>query len=132
MRRLVVALACLTLLLAGGACNKGKKKKKGGAPAQVTQAAPPQHPVKEWVSITVDEDGFHPSSIWAAVGKPITLTFTRQVEKTCNTTVLFPSEDIRRELPLNQPVRILLLPGHTGNIDFSCPSNKHAGRLMVQ
>ena len=126
MHRLLIAFACLALLVAGGACKKSRKHKG----AEIALPAPVKQ-VQERVNITVDDDGFHPKEIEAVQGKPITLIFKREVEKTCNTMVIFPSEDIRRPLPLNQPVRVLLIPGHPGTIQFNCPANSHTGQLNV-
>jgi len=63
---------------------------------------------------------------------PARLTFVRTTDKTCGTAVAFPSLNIRRELPLNQPVEIEFTPPTTGNLEFVCGMNMLRGTVVVQ
>ena len=47
------------------------------------------------------------------------LTFVRTTDKTCGTEVVFPSLNIKRALPLNEPVVIEFTPAKTGDIAFA-------------
>src|SRR4051812_44185710 len=51
------------------------------------------------------------------------ITFFRTTEKTCGTEVVFPSLNIRRPLPLNQPVVMEFTPRDSGEIGFGCGMN---------
>jgi len=81
--------------------------------------------------ITVGEQGYEPSRVTFRSGAPARLTFVRITDRTCGTTVVFPSLDIRRELPLNQPVDIEFTPDKTGEIVFVCGMNMLRGTVVV-
>jgi len=99
-----------------------KKKDKGA----------PEHDVEEYVSVTVDGSGFHPNTIWAQRGQPITITFTRTTDDTSATEVLIAEENLRKKLPLDEPVKVVLLPGKKGRLRFACPKNTLSGEIVVQ
>lgn len=46
--------------------------------------------------------------------------------------VVFESLDIRRDLPLNQPVPIEFTPPRTGEIAFACGMNMLKGSVVIQ
>jgi membrane fusion protein, heavy metal efflux system len=82
--------------------------------------------------ITVGEQGFEPQHMTLRTGLSARLTFVRTTDKTCATAVVFPSLNIRRELPLNQPVEIEFAPQKTGEIQFVCGVNMLRGSVTVQ
>jgi Cu+-exporting ATPase len=45
---------------------------------------------------------------------------------------VFPSLNIKRELPLNTPVTVEFIPGKTGEIAFACGMNMLHGTVVVQ
>lgn len=112
MRRTLIAIPCLALLLTTG-CNK-------------------EHSVEEYVTVKMDASGFHPDTVWAKKGKTITLTFKRTEEVPCGNGVIIAAEDLRRDLPLDTPVPISLLPGRKGKLHFACPQNAFGGDIVVQ
>jgi plastocyanin domain-containing protein len=112
------AVAVGLLVAAGFGCGK-----KGPVPPAE---------IKDVVQVTVDEDGFRPNRIPAQVGRPLTLVFTRKVEKTCADAVVIASENIRQPLPLNQTVMVTFMPSHTGDVHFACPMNMVTGEIAVQ
>jgi plastocyanin domain-containing protein len=63
---------------------------------------------------------------------PARLTFTRTSEKTCATSVVFPTLKVKKELPLNQSVAIEFTPGDAGEIAFACGMNMLRGTLVVR
>jgi plastocyanin domain-containing protein len=65
-------------------------------------------------------------------GVPARLTFVRTTDKTCATEVVFPALNIRRALPLNQPVVIDLAPAITGDVAFTCGMNMLKGVVVVE
>ena len=65
-------------------------------------------------------------------GVPARLTFVRTVDKTCGTEVVIPSLNIRRALPLNEPVTIELTPGATGEIAFACGMDMLRGSIVIR
>jgi plastocyanin domain-containing protein len=112
MRRATVAITCLALSLITG-CKK-------------------EHAVEEYVSVEMDASGFHPDTVWAKKGKVITITFKRTADVECGNSVLIAEESLRRELPLDTPVPISLLPGRKGKLHFACPQNAFGGDIIVQ
>jgi plastocyanin domain-containing protein len=83
-------------------------------------------------SIAVGEQAFEPSRLTLRSGVPARLIFVRTTDKTCATSVLFPSLSIRRDLPLNQPVEIAFTPQTAGEIQFVCGMNMLRGTVIVQ
>lgn len=82
--------------------------------------------------VTVTDTGFDPERITLKGGVPARVTFTRTSDKTCATEVVFPSLNIRRDLPLNQPVAIEFTPAKMGEIAFACGMNMLRGSVVVQ
>lgn len=82
--------------------------------------------------IVVNEQGFEPAKVALRVGMPARLTFIRTTDKTCGTAVVFPSLNIKRALPLNEPVQIEFTPAKSGEIAFACGMNMLRGAVVVQ
>jgi membrane fusion protein, heavy metal efflux system len=82
--------------------------------------------------IIVGDQGYEPSRVNVRAGTPVRLTFVRTSDKTCGTAVVFPSLNIRRELPLNQPVDIEFTPDEGREIQFVCGVNMLRGTVAVQ
>ena len=84
------------------------------------------------VNVAVTKDGFTPSSFTVHKNIPMRLTFVRKVEVTCATDVVIPDYDIKRELPLNEPVVIEFTPEKAGTISFACGMNMQRGKIVVK
>jgi plastocyanin len=84
------------------------------------------------VRVTVTETSFDPQRLTLRAGVPARVTFTRTSDKTCATEVVFPSLNIRRGLPLNEPVTIEFTPDKAGEIAFACGMNMLRGTVVVQ
>jgi membrane fusion protein, heavy metal efflux system len=89
-------------------------------------------PVVQSVKIVVNEQGYGPAKVTLRAGVPARLTFLRTTDKTCGTEVVFPSLNIKRALPLNQPVVIEFPPAKSGDIAFACGMNMLHGTIVVQ
>lgn len=81
------------------------------------------------VAITVDGAGYHPATIHARVGQPLTLVFTRVSDEGCAQELSVPSLGVRRPLPLNEPVEIAVTP--TADVRFSCGMDMLRGQVVV-
>jgi RND family efflux transporter MFP subunit len=97
------------------------------SPGRSTRSAAQAQAVK----IAVTEKGYEPARVSVRAGVPARLTFTRTTDKTCGTEVVFPSLNIRRALPLNEPVTIEFTPAKTGEIAFVCGMNMLNGIVVV-
>lgn len=94
----------------------------GRTPSDATSAA----------RVTVSEKGFEPDRIAVRAGSPVRVTFVRTSDNTCGKEVVFPSLELNRALPLNEPVVIEFTPRKSGEIAFTCGMNMFKGRVVVQ
>jgi RND family efflux transporter MFP subunit len=83
------------------------------------------------VRVTVNDKGFEPSRLALKAGVPARITFVRTTDQTCATSVVIAGLNIRRELPLNQPVTIEMTP-KTGEVAFACGMNMFHGTIVAQ
>jgi RND family efflux transporter MFP subunit len=83
-------------------------------------------------TIAVTEKGYEPATVSLRAGVPARITFVRTTDKTCGTEIVFPSLNIQRALPLNEPVVIEIAPSRTGDIAFTCAMNMLHGTLAVR
>ena len=84
------------------------------------------------VKVVVNEQGFEPAKITLRAGLRARITFVRTTDKTCGTEVVLPSSNIKRALPLNEPVAIEFTPQKSGDIAFACGMNMLKGVVFVQ
>jgi RND family efflux transporter MFP subunit len=82
--------------------------------------------------VLVTEKGYEPEKVSVRAGETARMTFVRTTDKTCGTEVVFPSLEIRRPLPLNQPVVIEFTPKSSGDVGFVCGMNMLRGTVVVQ
>ena len=82
--------------------------------------------------IEIGSKGFQPTSIKLRRGARTRLTFFRTTEATCVKEIVLPDFNIRRALPLNQPVVITFTPKKRGPLTFACGMNMMRGQLIVQ
>ena len=80
----------------------------------------------------VSEQGYEPAKVTLRAGTPARITFVRTTDKTCGTEVVFPALNIKRALPLNEPVVIEFTPAKAANIAFACGMNMLHGTIVVQ
>ena len=113
--RIVVAGLMLTIAACGD-----------DAPAAPPAAGPVRH------EITVDAEGYHPTSVAARAGEPVTLVFRRVTEEGCGEELVIADEDIRRDLPVGEPVEVTFIPSHAGSIAFTCGMGMYRGAVVVR
>jgi hypothetical protein len=93
------------------------------AGAQTTEA------VRE-VEVVVD-NGYQPSRIEVRPGERVRLRFIRRDYGGCTREVVFPTLNLRRELPTDQPVVIDLPVLPVGETTFQCGMNMLRGSIVV-
>jgi cobalt-zinc-cadmium efflux system membrane fusion protein len=81
--------------------------------------------------VLVTETGYEPAKLTVRAGEVARITFVRTTDKTCGTEVVFPSLNIRRPLPLNEPVVVEFMPKGSGEIGFVCGMNMLRGTVVV-
>jgi plastocyanin domain-containing protein len=121
MRRRATLVFIPFLLL--GACNKNSDDKKSDAPA--ADGSPT-------IQIKVDAVGYHPSEAKAKAGKPVRLEFTRTSDEGCGQQLVFPTLDIKKDLPLNEPVTVDLTMPVSGKVAFTCGMDMYRGSLIAE
>jgi cobalt-zinc-cadmium efflux system membrane fusion protein len=82
--------------------------------------------------VLVTEHGYEPASLTLPAGSHAQITFLRTTDQTCGTEITFPSLNIRRPLPLNQPVTIELTVPASGSLGFQCGMNMLKGSVVAQ
>lgn len=82
--------------------------------------------------VIVSEQGYEPATVTLRAGAPARITFVSTTNKTCGTEVVFPCLNIKRALPLNQPVAIEFTPAKPRDIAFACGLNLLHGTVVVQ
>ena len=87
--------------------------------------------VSDAVDITVD-GGYTPASIVLKKGAVTKITFLRKDPSACLEEVVLSDFNIRKTLPLHQPVTVEVTPHQTGEFPFSCGMNMFHGKIIVK
>jgi plastocyanin domain-containing protein len=123
VKKTLVTMAMTAVLAA--ACKK-EAPPAPRAPAEVVA------PASGRVAVAVDGEGYHPATIRAAAGRQLTLVFTRTTDESCGQQLVFPTTNVRRDLPLNQPVEVAVTVPASGSLGFTCGMNMYQGAVVVQ
>lgn len=102
----------------------------GVLPAHAGAATVAPTPVVREIEVVVD-GGYRPGRITVAEGERVRLKFVRREQSPCSREVVFAALDIRRELPIDQPVLIELPALAAGEYEFKCGMNMIRGVLEV-
>jgi plastocyanin domain-containing protein len=84
------------------------------------------------LAITVKARGYEPAEVSAAGGQPVRLVFTRTTDEGCGQQLVFPDMDIRRDLPLNEPVAVDITMPASGRVAFTCGMAMYEGAVVAQ
>ena len=85
----------------------------------------------EEIDITV-EGGYKPASIIIPVGKTTKLSFLRKDPSSCLEEVVLGDFKMRKFLPLNEKVTLVVTPQKKGEFGFSCGMSMFHGKLIVK
>lgn len=83
------------------------------------------------VDVAVTRKGFEPSSIEVKAGEPLTLNVTRKTDTTCAKKISVAGMDMKKDLPLNEPVLIELGPLTKGKVEFGCGMNRMLSGVIL-
>lgn len=86
--------------------------------------------VEKEVTITVD-GGYSPSHIVVKKDNATTLHFIRRDSNSCLEEVVIPEFKIKKYLPLNTSVDIVITPKKKGEFPFSCGMHMYFGKISV-
>jgi RND family efflux transporter MFP subunit len=115
------------VVTAGSFFVRAERERLGLRPAASTANAAVQT-----ARVVVSEKGYEPAKVTLRAATPARITFVRTTDKTCGTEVVFPSLNIKRPLPLNEPVVIEFTPAKSGDIAFACGMNMLHGTVVVR
>ncbi|MGH9938190.1 MAG: cupredoxin domain-containing protein, partial [Blastocatellia bacterium] len=104
----------------------------GQAKVDQTVAKPSQSSRTQSVTVILSDKGYQPESFKLRKGVPARVTFVRKVEATCGNEIVLAEYNIKRELPLNQPVTVEFTPAKTGEFKFACGMDMLRGKIIVQ
>lgn len=99
--------------------------------ASLSAGAQPAVPQAREVEIIVD-GRYTPNVIEATEGEVLRLRFVRRDYSPCSREVVFPTFNLRRMLPTNQPVVVELPALTVGEHAFQCWMNMLRGRIVVR
>jgi cobalt-zinc-cadmium efflux system membrane fusion protein len=119
------------LVVKGSFALRAERERLGLRPAGAT-GPPPRRDGQSSTRVIVSEKGFEPSRVTVRAGAPARITFVRTTDGTCATEIAIPSLEIRRALPLNQPVEIEFVPKTPGEIAFACGMAMFNGTVVVE
>lgn len=83
------------------------------------------------VEVVADIEGYAPKEIAAKVGETLTLRFVRKTESSCLAEIVFPSLNIKKDLPLGKPVDVVIKAEQAGEIKFQCGMAMIFGKIVV-
>ena len=127
-----LALAAVALPLA--ACSKETDTASAAAadaPASGEQAELHSATAGRVVAIDVGDQGFKPSKIEVKKGERTTLRFVRSSDKTCAKKVVFPDIKLEKELPLNQPVDVVVPTDKSRALVFQCGMGMYKSSVLI-
>lgn len=82
--------------------------------------------------IIVKDGVYTPANIQLLVNIPYRLTFLRQDPSPCAESVIFPSLNISKQLPLNEKVDVVVTIKNPGEYEFTCQMGMYRGKLIVK
>ncbi len=97
-----------------------------------TVGKPVPRPKVQTAKIKITARGYAPTAFKLRKGIPARVTFLRTTDATCVKEIVLPDFNIRRALPLNQPVVVEFTPKQRGAFTFACGMNMMRGELIVQ
>jgi plastocyanin domain-containing protein len=89
-------------------------------------------PAVQKVTVALTEKGYEPTSLKLRRGVPAQVTFIRKVSATCGTEIVIADYNIKRALPLNEPILMEFTPKKSGTFAFTCGMGMLRGSLIVR
>lgn len=91
------------------------------------------HSANPYMADILVKDGVYtPSNIEVLANIAFRLTFHRKDPSPCAETVIFPSLNISKHLPLNEKVDVVVTPPKAGEYEFTCQMGMYRGKLIAR
>lgn len=100
--------------------------------AQAQRRTKRKLPAVQKLTVALTEKGYEPTNLKLRRGVPAQITFIRKVSATCGTQIVVADYNIKRALPLNEPVLVEFTPKKTGTFAFTCGMGMLRGSLIVR
>src|SRR5262245_42104198 len=113
----LVALAALSACKNDGDAVASSPPPGAPPPRAPGSAAPANARV---VASTASEQGFTPATVPVKKGETVVLRFTRTTPSECLKQIVLPDLNIKKDLPVNTPVDVVIKPEKEGKIAFQC------------
>lgn len=127
--RIAVIAISLTLIVAAalpiGAQEARKSKSRRARQSSNNTAV-------QSMTVTLTDKGYQPRSLKLQRGVPARVTFIREIEETCDKEIAIPEYNIRRTLPLNEPVVVEFTPTKSDEFNFTCGMGMLRGTVIVR
>ena len=142
MRKTLLATLLVSAALATGACKKSEPEAEPAATAEpapqaTAPATPPSAPATtpgdvaaRRVAIEVGTSGYAPDRVEATPGEKLVLVFTRTADSECAKFVKVGDGE-KTELPLGEPVEIVVTAPESGEVGFACGMDMLTGTIVA-
>lgn len=131
MRHPILARALAFTVLAAAVSGFGCDKSPGASGEPSAQASPPGPVQGRLVEINAGDTGFTPATVPAKKGETLTLRFTRTTKSECLKAIEISELGIKKDLPLNTPVDVVIKPEKEGDLVFECWMKMLGGKVVV-
>ncbi len=84
------------------------------------------------VNVTVNQEGFHPTRVKGKRHQRLKLKFTRTSDKGCATSVVFPELKIKKPLPLNKTVTVVIPTHEARTFSFQCGMGMYKSSVVIR
>ncbi|MDR3476755.1 MAG: cupredoxin domain-containing protein [Gammaproteobacteria bacterium] len=84
------------------------------------------------IEILVKDGAYQPAYIEVERQHEVTLRFLRKDPSPCAEIVTFGALNVSQQLPLNQPVDIMLKLDNPGEYEFTCQMGMYRGKLIIK
>lgn len=127
LRWTAIVVGC-ALGAASAGCGRGEGRAHGTSADRAAATAP----AGRRVSVEVGRTGYAPNRIEAKPGERLVLRFTRTADTECGRYVTVAGTDIKRELPLGEPVDVAVTAPQSGELVFACGMDMMHGIVVVK
>jgi plastocyanin domain-containing protein len=131
VRHPLLARALTFTLLAAAVSGLGCNTEPAASNQPSAPASPPGPAQGRLVEITAGDTGFTPATVPAKKGETITLRFTRTTKSECLKAIEISELGIKKDLPLNTPVDVVIKPEKEGDLVFECWMKMLGGKVVV-
>jgi plastocyanin domain-containing protein len=127
MRRTTLAPLFFVLVALAG-CGKSEGQP---ASAEAPLTAGTMTPEGRVVTVEAGDKGFSPATIQAKKGEKLILRFNRTTQSECLKAIAVPSLEVKKDLPVGQPVDVPIATDKEGKVAFQCWMGMAKGAVVV-